>query len=239
MLDPNINSALDEIAFLRSDCLGLIDQTMTLCQPDANGDYPESFRVLTTPFLYAVWERCFTTSFGIMLKVLHYRCPTPGVMTSDQAAVWLQAEPFFASYTDRMKNTWSTKDSEEAASRKSIKASSYKALVDFIDELFQWRHASLSKLTDTTKLVMTFSNVNCAVLQANAEAIGLVSLPEFVNFHNAIGRLEDLVGRRNDIAHGTLARPPGNRTFKELLDLTREQLITQFCEIVQLWIAAI
>ncbi len=173
-----------------------------------------------------------------MLKLLHQRCPTPESMTFDQAALWLQAEPFFSSYADKVKNS-SSKDSNDVSSRKSIKASSYKALVDFIEKLFHWRSANISGTTDTTKLVMTFSNVNCAVLQANAEAIGLASIPEFVAFHSAIGRLEDLVGRRNDIAHGTLAIPPGNRIFRELLGLTRDRLVIDFCQIVQLWIVAV
>ncbi len=227
-------TALDEISRLKTECLVLIDQTMSVCAPNVDGNYPEAFRIVATPFLYAVWERCFRTSFGVMLKLIQQEAPSPALMTFDQAALWLQREPFFNSFVDRIRQR--SPDSGDDSIRKAIKGSAYKALVEFMANTLVWHATKLGSLTDPADLVMTFSNVNVAVLDLNAEAVGLATIPEFTAFRKRIGRLDDLVGRRNDISHGTLAYLPGNREFKELVALSRDELITTYCGLVELWI---
>ena len=64
MLPPEVDSALDEVTYLRAECIRLIDEALAVCQPDSNGDMPDAFRYVVTPFLYAIWERCFTTNFA-------------------------------------------------------------------------------------------------------------------------------------------------------------------------------
>ena len=79
MLAQEVNDALDEISFLKADCLRLIDEAIGLCDADAHGNYPDAFRTVVTPFLYAVWERCFTTSFGVVARLQRHRVATPAI----------------------------------------------------------------------------------------------------------------------------------------------------------------
>lgn len=234
IMSPEVNDALDEVSFLRAECLQLIHDALALCPADSSGNYPDPFRTVVTPFLYAVWERCFTTSFGIMAKLLRSHASTPEFMTSEQAALWLQAEPFFHSLADKLRNQSNSVGNSDT--RRAIKGSTYRVLSEFMAHFSTWRTAPTSLVVDTSKLVMTFSNVNCEVLDVNAEAIGLVNVKEFTDFRRNVGRLDDLVGRRNDIGHGTLTNPPQSREFRDLVALTNDHLIKEFCNVVQMWI---
>lgn len=233
MISSEVNSALDEVSFLKSECLGLLDSALSIIQPPKAWDYPDAFRNLVTPFIYSVWERCFTTCFSIMLKLIQVETSNYSKLNHNQAAVWLQRESFFISFIAKMRHH---PPADDQPTRKSIKGSSYQALVDFISSSENWRKSNVNVSTDTSTLVMTFSNVNTAVLDVNAAALGIAEMTEFVKFRSCIGRLDDLVGRRNDIGHGTLARPPGNLEFKELFTLARSQLVDEFCDVVQQWI---
>lgn len=226
--------ALDEIDFLRKDCQRLIQDMFALCAADANGHYPAAFRIVATPFLYAVWERCFRTAFGVMASVVRQQSEIPAKMSHLQATLWLQREPFFSSFLDKIRQK--PVENEDTPSRKTIKAGAYRNLADFFSNLINWHTQKLNNVTPDNDLVMTFSNVNAAVLEANADAIGLSDLEEFRKFRQEVGRLDDLVGRRNDIGHGTLAKPPGPREFNELKNLVVETLVNEFCEVVQTWI---
>ena len=226
--------AIDQIDYLRKDCQKLISEMFLLCAADANGHFPPAFRLVATPFLYAVWERCFRTSFGVMAMVIRSNSANPSKMSYEQAALWLQKEPFLTSFTDKIRQR--TPDLDSALSRKAVTSSAYKNLVEFLGKLISWHGQSLQNVPADTDLVMTFSNVNLAVLEVNAEATGLSKLVEFEAFRRRAGRLDDLVGRRNDIGHGTLATPPGPREFNDLAELVNKVLIQEFCELSQTWI---
>jgi hypothetical protein len=226
--------ALDQIDFLKADCNKLIADMFALCPVDANGEHPSAFRMIATPFLYAVWERCFCTSFGIMTMVVSHQHTTPAAMSPNQAALWLQKEPFLNSFFDKIRKR--TPELDQGNNRKIVTQSAYNALVDFVKNLLHWHSGQIKNTQNDGDLVMTFSNVNGTVLDLNAEAIGLAQLPEFINFRRKVGRLDDLVGRRNDISHGTMARPPGHREFDDLSNLVRDILIKEYCEVIQTWI---
>lgn len=234
MLTTIQTRALDEIDFLRKDCQKLIQDMFALCPKDANGHYPAAFRIVATPFLYAIWERCFRTAFGVMASVVRQQSEVPAKMSYMQATLWLQRESFFASFLDKIRQR--PIENEDAPTRRTIKASAYRNLVDFFSSLIAWHTQKLNNVPPDNDLVMTFSNVNAAVLDANAEAIGLSELAEYKKFRKQVGRLDDLVGRRNDIGHGTLAKPPGPREFDELKNLVADALVNEFCEVVQTWI---
>lgn len=227
--------AIDELDFLKADCNTLITEMYAICTPDQNGDYPAAFRMVATPFLYAVWERCFSTSFGIMAKFIRETHQYPAIMSANQAALWLQKEPFLQSFIDRIRQR--PPESEKEIARRTLNQGAYKTLVSFMTSMVTWYSERNHSGTDDGELVMTFSNINAAVLDLNAEAIGLSEIQEFKDFRKKVGRLDDLVGRRNDIAHGTLARPPGSREFTELGELVKNILINEYCEVVQTWIA--
>jgi hypothetical protein len=234
MFSPIKRQAIEQIDFLRDDCKRLLDEMFAICPADSDGHYPSAFRIVATPFLYAVWERCFRTSFGIMAMVVRQEASHPAVMSFEQATLWLQRESFVTSFIAKLHSRTSNLDG--TPTRKSINSGSYRTLVEFLSNLIGWHNHKLQNIPLDSDLVMTFSNVNVAVLDANAQAIGLSLLPEFVEFRKCIGRLDDLVGRRNDIGHGTLASPPGAREFKALSELVSDLLVSKFCEVVQTWI---
>lgn len=205
-----------------------------LCPADANGHYPPAFRLVATPFLYAIWERCFRTAFGIMASVVRQQAETPAKMNFYQATLWLQKESFVTSFLDKLRQK--PIEGDEVPNRKAIKASAYKGLVEFLTNIITWHSQKLRNASPDDELVMTFSNVNSSVIDANAEAIGLSLLPEYKEFRAQIGRLDDLVGKRNDIGHGTLAQPPGPREFNDIRAFVSDLLISRFCEVVQTWI---
>jgi hypothetical protein len=80
---------------------------------------------------------------------------------------------------------------------------------------------------------MTFSNVNEEVVNLNAQAIGIHSFPAFAAI--GFGRLHDLVGRRNEIGHGSIVRPPSNADFVDLWTYA-EGLINVYSETFKSWL---
>lgn len=81
---------------------------------------------------------------------------------------------------------------------------------------------------------MSFSNVNPQVVAVNAMVLGISEDPTFQKIE--FGRLQDLVLRRNDIGHGGIVTPPGNKEFAELWAYT-EGLIKNYCDAFDNWIA--
>ena len=76
---------------------------------------------------------------------------------------------------------------------------------------------------------MTHANVNKDVLKLNAAAIGLgVSGVK-------VGRLDELLGFRNNIAHGGLLTFPTEEYAEELVDYC-EELIKSFDSVVTTWL---
>ncbi|KUM43448.1 hypothetical protein AR540_16725 [Pseudomonas sp. EpS/L25] len=76
---------------------------------------------------------------------------------------------------------------------------------------------------------MTYANVNKEVVIFNSEIIGLDI--DRVN----LGRLDDLLARRNDIAHGGLIDYPKENIINDLLTYT-ENLLNQFHSSIEAWL---
>lgn len=234
-MDEILTTAIEELRFTRDDCLNHLDQLANLCPPDADKRYPEAFRMVSTPFLYSVWERCFTLTNAIAIRVIRQKAPTAGDCSSKQAALWLQKEAFFQSFLDKMRASAQADNSENGGQSKKIKGGAYKAVVELLEHMDQWREKPL--LTgETRELVMTFSNVNPEVVQVNAEAIGINTFDAFKLLD--FGRLHDLVGRRNDIGHGTLNLVPGNREFSELWAFT-VSLVQAYSDAFERWLGSL
>lgn len=230
MLNAAQRSALDEVSALRKECQQLLDNALAACALDSTGSHTEASRMVLTPFLYSVWERCFTTCIGIMAGYVRGETESAKKLSHKLAALWLQKEGFHKSYLDKISRM------AKKTERKEITGSAYAALSEFLSEYRTWESNPINPAIDPAELVMTFSNVNCAVLDVNAEAFALESVPEYAKARRGMGRLEDLVGRRNDIGHGTLLNVPGPREFADLVEFTRTAVIDPFCESVQYWI---
>ncbi len=74
--------------------------------------------------------------------------------------------------------------------------------------------------------------MNYEVVRLNSEAIGISEFPDFKKL--SFGRLDDLVGQRNDIGHGAIIQAPGEKHFLELRQFT-EDLISGYCDTFAAW----
>jgi hypothetical protein len=81
---------------------------------------------------------------------------------------------------------------------------------------------------------MTFANVNPEVVEINAKAVGIWKFMESRDIK--LGRLHDLVGRRNEIGHGAVIAAPANEDFLALWQFA-EALVVEYCDVFLAWIS--
>lgn len=211
---------------MKSECLTLLRQLREF-HPVRDGEsYPETYRLLVTPMLYSAWERCFTLCHAIGLRLLRDFAAKPRALASSARAVWLIRTPFFQSLVARLQSH--ALPQEERRPQKG----QFSALCEFLLAFESWLTDAIDPAIATDELVMRFSNVNQDVVEMNAGAIGIDDFPLFKEIK--LGRLHDLVGRRNEIGHGAIINAPPNENFVELWVFT-ENLITGYCDAFAAW----
>lgn len=220
--------ALQQISLLRDECVDLLNELRIFSPPDINGKYSTTFRLIATPMLYSVWERCFTLCHAVGLRFIRDMTLKAIDLDPSQRSIWLLHTPFYKSLTSRLREGF-------ASAPKKIKKGQFSLLCEFLPKLDEWLLNGLDRSIPTDSLVMTFSNVNPDVVELNALALGIADFPQFKSLK--LGRLNDLVGQRNDIGHGAVISPPSNDTFQDLWDFT-ETLITQYCGVFSDWICS-
>lgn len=217
--------AIKQIQNLRIECDNLLADIKGFSPPDANGHYHPTFRLIATPMLYSIWQRCFSLCHAITLRLIRDITPTPAALNARRRATWLIRAEFYRSYVDRLK--------ADTSKKKNIKKGEFNLLTEFLENFDSWTIAKIDPAVDTEKLVMTFSNVNPDVVEINAKAIGLWDYPPFRKLK--LGKLHDLVGQRNEIGHGGLISPPANEHFIELMNFT-ELMVKDYSDIFIAWI---
>lgn len=220
--------AIHEIELLKKDCLGILWEMRQFCPPDQQGNHPDVYRLIATPMLYSVWERCFTLNHAIALRLIREVTPSSGALKATQRAAWLQKSNFYKAFSENFQ----LRMANEGVDKKLGKGH-FAALGSFLESLDKWGAERLDNGIDTENLVMTFSNVNPEVVELNAKAIGIDAYDLFENI--TLGRLHDLVGRRNEIGHGSMVNPPKNAEFNDLWSFT-ESLIGEYCDVFIGWI---
>lgn len=233
MAGISLKEALAEIQHARNECLELIQQLERFCPPNAAGEYPPTFRLIATPMLYSAWERCFTLCNSVALRLIREQTSHAEKLPPNGRALWLQAAAFFKSFSSKVYNAPDLSDA--ADNKRGSKPSRFRALGDFLKELDAWSARPLDPGLATDELVMTFSNVNPKVVELNADAVGISAFPKFQQLK--LGRLNDLVGRRNDIGHGAIIRPPDNSDFCDLKQFTIDT-VTAYCNIHTDWLTS-
>jgi hypothetical protein len=227
-MTSSVETALQDIRQIKSDCLMLLGQMRDMCPVNAEGHHPDTFRLVAIPMIYAVWERCFTLCHAIALRRLRDLKKQTSLLDARQRALWLQRQPFYQSYIDRLRQP------EAYNAEKKPKKGSFFALCDFLGEFESWSSKEIDKTVATDDLVMSFSNVNPDVVELNAVVLGISESQAFQEIE--FGRLHDLVLRRNEIGHGGIVTPPGHKEFAELWAFT-EGLIKSYCDAFDEWIA--
>jgi len=223
-----LSDTINEIDLVKHECLKLLKDLRDF-QPLATGaTYPDTYRLLVIPILYAAWERCFTFCNAIAWRRLREECPAASTLSSPERAAWLMQAGFYRSYTKTLLNASSAGDDDKP------KKSHFPTLAGFLGSLDGWHSSPLDPNVDPDSLVMTFSNVNPDVVELNAEALGMATFPDFVAIK--FGRLHSLVGLRNNIGHGGTIAPPANSEFTDLWDFT-EHLIEDYSETFKGWLS--
>lgn len=182
--------------------------------------------LLAIPIIYAAWEGYFKISFTLCIK---RKCQStlraksyPGIYT----ALWLQKQPFVQSYLSTLV---SAMQPGKAVQPKS--GHQYRALAKFSDEFSGWLNSPMDHASGFDGLVMTHSNVDQKVLTLNSEVIGLdlSGVP--------VGRLDSMVGRRNEISHGGILDYPSDTEVIELLAFCNNLIISIDAKI-STWLSA-
>src|SRR5436305_10764711 len=98
-----ITDTLDELDFVRRDCLKLLEDLRKFhpLAPSSN-TYPETYRLLVVPLLYAAWERCFTLCNAIAWRRLREECPAAAQLNSTERAAWLMQASVYQSFTKKL-----------------------------------------------------------------------------------------------------------------------------------------
>ena len=231
MAGISLNDALAEIEHVRNECLGLIHDLEKFCPPNQAGEFPPAFRLLATPMLYSAWERCFTLCNGIALRLIRERTSHAHKLPPHGRALWLQAAGFFQTFSRKVFEAPDAGDPDARAP----KPGRFRALSDFLRSLDTWSMQPLDPILATDELVMTFSNVNPKVVELNAEAVGIVTFTQFQQLK--FGRLHDLVGRRNEIGHGAIIKPPDNAEFCDLKQFTLD-IVRSYCDVYAAWLVS-
>jgi hypothetical protein len=224
-----LSDSIKEIDLVKLECLKLLTGLRNFQAVDPSGNYPETYRLLVVPLLYAAWERCFTFCNAIAWRRLRDECPAASTLSSPERAAWLMQAGFYQGYTKNLLNASSVGDENKP------KKSHFPALSEFLGSLDGWHSSPLDPNVVADDLVMTFSNVNADVVEVNAQALGITSFPAFAAIK--FGRLHSLVGLRNNIGHGGTIAAPANNEFADVWTFT-EQLIEDYSETFKSWLQA-
>lgn len=185
----------------------------------------DGFRYLMAiPMIYAAWEGYFKIACSICFQrkcVVGRKAKSyPGIY----ATLWLQKQGFVQAYLQKLFNAMQL--GREAAPKTGAQ---YRALAQFSTGLADWLEGPIDHTIGFDGLVMTYSNVDIDVFKLNAEIIGL-------DLNGVMmGRLNELVGRRNEIAHGGLVTYPAESEVDGLIIFT-ENLIKSVDVAISAWL---
>lgn len=189
-----------------------------------NHEKDEFLYLMSIPVIYAAWEGFFRISCSICLRRKFHREQKFKLYDDAYATLWLQREGFVDSFFDKLFNSVSL-----GKKPKKLSTGRYGALTNFTGKIKEWLEKPANHLTNFDELVMTYSNINKEVTELNSTIIGL----DLTNVK--LGRLDDLVGQRNNIAHGGLIDYPKENTINDLIDYT-ENLLNEFHSSVTAWL---
>ena len=182
--------------------------------------------LLAIPMIYAAWEGYFKLVCSLCVKRKCQVGKKTKAYEPMYSTLWLQKEPFVQSYLQSLINSMQP----GRATRASF--AQYEALTAFAGSVTDWMDEPVNHALDFESLVMTYSNVGRDVVKTNARAIDM----DLTGV--ALGKLDELLGRRNGIAHGGLMSYPLESEVVEYIDYA-ELLLTTFNAAVQRWLPTV
>ncbi|WP_454004164.1 HEPN domain-containing protein [Alcaligenes sp. Marseille-Q7550] len=226
-----------EIIYVRDDeCLAMINRVNDIVRAEAA--HPEAVRLMAVPMLYSVWERCFSIWTSLCLKSIRESTARAVDCPPEIRAFWLRKADFFKSFIDIVRDVIELEREDSVFQQtsglsKKITKGGFHLSSKVLGSLDAWHQQPFPSKQDVKDLVLTYSNVNDAVVTVNAEALGLAAMSSYQKLD--LSKLGGLVGMRNAIGHGASFTAPGSRELNELIEYTRS-LITQYAEVVIDWL---
>lgn len=186
----------------------------------------EFLYLMAIPVIYAAWEGFFRISCSICLRRKCLVGAKSKKYDSSYSTLWLQKEPFLSSFLQSLVSAM-----QLGRVQKKLGNGQFNAIAKFSANLGEWRDRPLDHLADFDALVMTHSNVNKDVTAINCGIIGIdLSGVDF-------SRLDELLNRRNEIAHGGMMALPSEDIVEKLLVYTHD-LIDAFHDSVCSWLSS-
>ncbi|WP_158618443.1 MAE_28990/MAE_18760 family HEPN-like nuclease [Candidimonas sp. SYP-B2681] len=228
-----------EVTFTRdNDCLPVLENLRSLLSDQISER--DTLRLMAVPMLYSVWERCFSLWTSICLKIIRDNHIRAADCPPQLRAYWLRKAGFFKSFIDTIRDVVELEREDSVFNQtsglsKKITKGGFHLSAKVLRELDTWHQQPFSAKLDVKELVLTYSNVNDAVVAVNAEALGLVNMDAYSKLD--LSRLGGLVGLRNGIGHGAMLNPPGEKELEELLAYT-ESLVQQYADVILEWVNA-
>ena len=179
---------------------------------------------MAIPMFYSAWEGYFRITVSVCLRRICLSESTVAKHASKYITLWLQREQFTSDFYQSL-----IKNVNLGKGQKFLTKGRFDALTDFHQSFQGWLLKPLNKNIDFDKLVMTHSNVNPDVVQLNADIIGMdVSGVDFKPLH-------ELLGRRNEIAHGGLLSLVSEDDCRRISDNT-EKVMRDFYNAAVKWL---
>lgn len=181
--------------------------------------------LLAIPILYSAWEGYFRLTCSICLRRLCHQGKRVREFDHKYTTLWLQREEFVEAFLRNLFNSMTP----GRVSKKS-NPGRFNALATFSKDTSEWLDQPINHSENFDDLVMTYSNVSPDVAKLNCEIIGIdITSVDF-------SKLNEILQRRNNIAHGGLIDYPHEATLVELIKYARD-LLRKFDSCVKSWVS--
>lgn len=213
--------AVLEIDCVERECVGVLGQVAAFCVADVGGRRPDIFRLMAVPMIYSAWERAFRISTAVAIRYLVESKASVSQLSADQKALLLQKESFFKSYSDKL---------SPIKGARGPRKSEFETLAGLLTQLENWSQSKAILGTDAEEYVMTFSNVDHAVLRLHERILEAgPTIDKESGMQIDLSLLGELLNRRNDISHGGSIQPPGEKNLDDLFRFTG-RLVAGYCD---------
>lgn len=200
-----VNPYSQKLNDLSHECIALIDELNNKFSSSISIEGNNILKLSMIPMLYAFWERFFVGASTIGLEWTVNSLAKNADAPLKIKTLILINTPNYNSYYDKVNRTNDDKPN---------KKSKYSNLEDLLEFHSDWVQQKPT-LIDDKKYIMTFSNVNEKVLRLHEEILDLgITKSDTDDTVLDISILGEIVGRRNDIAHGSFIDEIGLKSLE-------------------------
>lgn len=219
--------ASEDIKELFNDTFISIDDVQEALN-DTDPKFIDMQRNMSVSHLYALWERYFKQSNGICLRLIRTKYKSTKKCPNNFASLWFRQSSDFKNLTSNFFNNIQNFNSNDQGAKGIFNYS--KQILDTTDA---WNRRDLDLSIDLDALAITFSNVNKKVVHFNASIFEFESTSQYQQID--FSKIDELLNRRNAVAHNGYSRNLGERELKSLLDYEKS-LVEGYNSLIIHWI---